>query len=119
MCFDILIHILIGIVIRAVRWQEKYLNPILVFFDPFLNLFCMMNAEIIHNNEDFSPGILYHSPKKLQKCVHSQRTLVHHEPHFTLVVYRIYHARVKSLARTLNDGCLAFWRITSAAIVFA
>jgi len=65
MDFDILIHILIGIVLWAVRWQEKYFNLILVFNDPFLNLFGMMNPEIVHDNEDFSPGILYHTPEKL------------------------------------------------------
>jgi uncharacterized protein YggT (Ycf19 family) len=65
MDFDILIHILIGIVFWAVRRQEKYFDLILVFFDPFLNLFGRMNPEIVHNKEDFSPGVLYNTPEKL------------------------------------------------------
>jgi hypothetical protein len=55
--FEIAVQIFIRVQCRGVRGQIKNLDLVLALGQPFLNLACVMGAQIVENQEDLALGI--------------------------------------------------------------
>lgn len=115
---QIVVQVLVRVEFGTVGGQEDQLDSVLVFFEPLLDGFAVVDAEVIDDQEDLLLAELDHLPQELQENVRVDRFLQRHPLHLALFVYSTDQTRMVAFGTLAHYRCLAFGREASSVVTF-
>ena len=117
---EIAIQILVGIQLRRIRGEVEDLDFLLVLFEPRLDNFRVMDAQVIKNQEYLPPSRSTDQPfQEFDQSLCIESPVVEHPTDQTLIRDRGNHVDARILRGQPDHRGLSFWRITASVLAVA